>query len=95
MEKKIGTGKANQVQLWAEILNRSKDVMEQRLEGGRELALWVSGEECSKQKEEPVWRPGTRSVPGTLKEHKGPVWLEPGKEGQAGRDTKSLGVQMA
>lgn len=42
-KKKIGTGKANQVQLRAEILNRSKDVMEQRLEGGRELALWVSG----------------------------------------------------
>lgn len=39
--------------------------------------------------------PGTRSVPGTFKEHKGPVWLEPGKEGQAGRDTKSLGAQMA
>ena len=41
-KKKTGTGKANQVQLQFEILNRSKDDMEQRLAGDRELALWVS-----------------------------------------------------
>ena len=53
-KKKTGTGKARQVQLQVEILSRSKDVMEQRLEGAGSWLCGYLGEECSKQKEEPV-----------------------------------------
>ena len=55
----------------------------------KEVGNWPCGylgEDCSKQKEQPVQRPYRRSVPVVQGTTKGPMWLEQGKGRRAGRD---------